>query len=541
MSEDLRAARRLTLALAALAGGASVALSGVAGWFLASAAIVGAAGPLAAHAFNFLAPSAGVRFFAMLRTLSRYGERVVGHDAVLAESARLRPRLFLALAQREARKQSLSALGDIDARVMRDVEAVEADLVQIRAPAAAAFGGLVAAALALMFAGAGEALIVAAAFAAAFWGAPTLAVALTGKAGEALVAQRARLRALSAAFEKGGAEVKTLGAGPAVVAMFDNLGADIAANEVAIARASALISGLTGVVWTVALCAMIAIAAAHDADPAALAAAVLASLALSEQAAAQTEIGARQREREAAQARVEAMLDDGAILERTAAQRPWEIKVKDFAALSEAGGPVRRGVTFAVGPGEVVILTGQSGAGKSTLLRALLGQLVSHAGDVSIGGVRPHERRDLAALIAYASQSVELLPGTVRENLELGAPNADDGRMWGALREAGLDEVIARAGGLDAEISALGEGFSGGEARRLALARAFISERPLLLLDEPSEGLDAEAEARIASAIRDYVNARPGRLAVVVTHRAALRGIGDTCVDLDAGGTASVH
>lgn len=346
---------------------------------------------------------------------------------------------------------------------------------------------------------------------------------------------------MSAAFEKGGAEVKTLGAGPAVVAMFDNLGADIAAIEVAIARASALISGLTSVVWTVALCAMIAIAAAHDADPAALAAAVLASLALSEQAAAQTEIGARQREREAAQARVEAMLDGGAILGRTAAQRPWEIKVKDFAALSEAGGPVRRGVTFVVGPGEVVILTGRSGAGKSTLLRALLGQLVSHAGDVSIGGVRPHERRDLAALIAYASQSVELLPGTVRENLELGAPNADDGRMWGALREAGLDEVIARAGGLDAEISALGEGFSGGEARRLALARAFISERPLLLLDEPSEGLDAEAEARIASAIRDYVNARPGRLAVVVTHRAALRGIGDTCVDLDAGGTASGH
>jgi ABC-type transport system involved in cytochrome bd biosynthesis fused ATPase/permease subunit len=113
--------------------------------------------------------------------------------------------------------------------------------------------------------------------------------------------------------------------------------------------------------------------------------------------------------------------------------------------------------------------------------------------------------------------------------------------MWGALREAGLDEVIALAGGLDAEISVLGEGFSGGEARRLALARAFISERPMLLLDEPSEGLDAEAEARIASAIRDYVDARPGRLAVVVTHRAALGRIGDTCVDLDAGGTASVH
>lgn len=113
MTANMMSLRRLTLALAALAGGASVALSGVAGWFLASAAIMGAAGPAIAHAFNFLAPSAGVRFFALTRTLSRYAERVVGHDAVLAESARLRPRLFLALARNHAAPRSLTPLATL--------------------------------------------------------------------------------------------------------------------------------------------------------------------------------------------------------------------------------------------------------------------------------------------------------------------------------------------------------------------------------------------------------------------------------------------
>jgi ABC-type transport system involved in cytochrome bd biosynthesis fused ATPase/permease subunit len=138
-------------------------------------------------------------------------------------------------------------------------------------------------------------------------------------------------------------------------------------------------------------------------------------------------------------------------------------------------------------------------------------------------------------LIAYAPQAAHLLSGTVRENLQLGAPAADDASMWQALRRANIDLAVERAGGLDVEISALGEGFSGGEARRLSLARAFVSARPVLLLDEPSEGLDAASEALVAGAIRSYVDERPERLAIVVTHRQALKGIGDLCVDLDAG------
>lgn len=187
------------------------------------------------------------------------------------------------------------------------------------------------------------------------------------------------------------------------------------------------------------------------------------------------------------------------------------------------------------------MITGRSGAGKSTLLRVLLGQNAPYAGKIDIGGVAPEARSDLAALIAYVPQAPILLAGTVRENLQLGAPNVGEAAMWRALQRADIGEVVEKAGGLDAEINAWGEGFSGGEARRLALARAFVSERPLLLLDEPSEGLDAAAEVIIAQAVRAYVRERPGRLAIVVTHRQALQGIADTCVDLDAEFGAGVY
>ena len=540
MSADVKSYRRLTLALAALAGAASVALVGSAGWFLASAAIVGAAGPAIAHAFNFLAPSAAVRFFALTRTLSRYAERVIGHDAVLAESAILRPQLFLAFARRQAHEPSLSALGDVDARVMRDVEAIEADLVQVKAPAAAAWGGLLAALIALVFVGPYQAIIVALAFAFVFWGAPYLANAAGAASSLRVVQQRARLRELSVSLERGRDEVRTLVAAPTVLAMLDSVAAEIEESEIVIARSGALFAALIGAVWIAVIMMVILSAHLQGADPAALVASVLASLALGEQVQARSEVGARLQERSHAGARVASILSE--IPRRVASAappRPPVVEVREFAVIGDCGRPLRAGVSFAANAGEIAVLAGRSGAGKSTLLRTLLGQRTLHAGVVRIGGAEADHRADLAQLIAYAPQNVALLPGTVRENLELSAPDADDARMWEALRRAYVDTVVAHAGGLDAVVSALGEGFSGGEARRIGLARAFISGRPLLLLDEPSEGLDAATEADVMRSIRAYIDEAPGRLAIVVTHRPALKTIADVWVDLDDGAAAT--
>ncbi|MGE0829473.1 MAG: ATP-binding cassette domain-containing protein, partial [Hyphomonadaceae bacterium] len=189
---------------------------------------------------------------------------------------------------------------------------------------------------------------------------------------------------------------------------------------------------------------------------------------------------------------------------------------------------------FEVAPGEIGVLIGRSGAGKSTLLTLLLGQKAPHHGRVLIGGRVPGQRNDLARLIAYAPQSIDLLGGGVRENLSLAAPGASEEAMWAALRLAQIDEAVMRAGGLAAGISAFGDGFSAGESRRLALARAFLSERRILLLDEPTEGLDAETERRVIAAIKAYVAVGGGRLALIVSHRAEIKAIAQIVTDLDS-------
>ena len=525
MSERTSFERRLTLALAALAGAASVALSASAGWFLASAALFGAMGPAAAYAFNFLAPSAAVRFFALLRTLTRYGERVVGHDAVLGESARLRPRLFLALARDRSGRGGLSAMGDVDARVMRDVEAAEAMLVQVKAPLAGALGAMAAAAFAVIFAGIGAALAVLLGFAFAAWGAPSLARVLGRKFSRAMVEDRARLRALSASLEAGLVEIQTLNATGAAEARLEHHARVLARCEMAAARAGALGNAAAGAVWIAALLVVLLAAQAGGADPAAIVAAVLACVVLSEQAAPLSEAGSRHAERVHALARVRALTETEAPAPASAMQSAPAIAVSDFAALGDNGRPLRPGLSFTAGPGEIVVLAGRSGAGKTTLLRALLGHKARAQGEVRVDAS--------PECFAYLPQSIDLLPGSVRENLQLAAPGADDNALRAALRMAHVDEAVTRAGGLDARIGAQGEGFSGGESRRIALARAFASGRSILLLDEPSEGLDAALEADIAKAIRAYVAAEKARCAIIVSHRDGPRDLADRIVDFD--------
>lgn len=531
-----RSGRRLTLALAALAGASSAALSASAGWFLASAALIGAMGPLAAHAFNFLAPSAAVRFFALVRTLARYGERVVGHDEVLSESARMRPRIFLALARDRSRQGRLDAAGETASRLIRDVETAESTLVQERAPLAAAIGAGLAALIAAIFAGVAAACIVLAGFVAATWGAQWLGDRLAKQAAGDVVAQRARLRALSVAAEAGAVELRTLRAGSHMTRLIDASACDLAASEIRVARAGAFVSAFAGAAWLVALFLILLTAQSGHTDWPALVAAVLASLALAEQSLPLAEAATRRTERARSRERVAALLGRGAPQMAThSPQPPWDIAVSSFAALGDNQQPLRPALSFSVAPGEIAVLSGRSGAGKSTLLKALLGQSPPMQGAVAIGGLVPAARADISQLIAYAPQSIDLLPGYVRTNLGLAAPSASEEEMWAALRLAHVADVVERAGGLGAVIDQSGGGFSGGESRRLALARAFVSKRPVLLLDEPTEGLDSVAEAAIAAAIGAYVRAASDRLALIVTHREGLKVMAHKLIDLDLG------
>ncbi|MEU7600386.1 thiol reductant ABC exporter subunit CydD [Streptomyces sp. NPDC041003] len=216
---------------------------------------------------------------------------------------------------------------------------------------------------------------------------------------------------------------------------------------------------------------------------------------------------------------------------------PLRIEIDGVAVRYEGRGEDSPGpVSLTVAPGECVALTGPSGAGKSTLLQVLLGFVTPTAGRVRIAGV------DLAELspehwrerIAWVPQRPHLFAGTIAENVRLARPGASDSDVAAALKDAGAWEfVTALPRGAQTLLGEGGVGLSAGQRQRLALARAFLADRPVLLLDEPTAALDGETEAGIVDAVRRL---SAGRTVLLVVHRPALLAVADRVVPMAAAG-----
>ncbi|MFJ3527767.1 thiol reductant ABC exporter subunit CydD [Streptomyces sp. NPDC090132] len=200
--------------------------------------------------------------------------------------------------------------------------------------------------------------------------------------------------------------------------------------------------------------------------------------------------------------------------------------------------PSLAGASLVVEEGETVALVGPSGVGKSTLLNVVLGFAAPDEGRVRVGGsdladLSPERWRER---IAWVPQRPHLFAGTIAENVRLARPEADDCAVTAALRDAGAyDFVAALPDGAATLLGEDGAGLSAGQRQRLALARAFLADRPLLLLDEPTASLDGETEAGIVEAVRRLA---AGRTVLLVVHRPALLSVADRVVTLEPDATA---
>ncbi|MFZ3569335.1 thiol reductant ABC exporter subunit CydD [Streptomyces sp. BH097] len=193
-------------------------------------------------------------------------------------------------------------------------------------------------------------------------------------------------------------------------------------------------------------------------------------------------------------------------------------------------------VSFKVSEGETVALVGPSGAGKSTLVSALLGFVRPCGGRISVGGVDLAElsREAWHARVAWVPQRPQLYAGSIADNVRLARPEADDAAVLAALREAGaLEFVEALPEGMASVLGEDGAGLSAGQRQRLALARAFLADRPVVLLDEPTAALDGETEAGIVDAVRRLA---VGRTVLLVVHRPALLAVADRVVRIEVPG-----
>ena len=513
------------------------------GWLLIGLG-VGVASALAAVALLALAGlgvAAGVaagggalaifllRPLMLARPALRWAERMASHEATFRALADTRIWFFRRLAERLPGGLGHTSAGDVRGRMIADIEALDGLYLRAVLPAVAA-AAVVAAVALLLGAEPGLAALVAVPLGAAlllpFWlarQARAPAVAVASARGEV---NRAALDPLL-----GLAETLSNQAEGAAAARLAQATAAMHAAEARLARRGA-IGGAAG--FLLAQLAMLgalgwALAQAADGGLAGTTGAGLAVLALFMALAATEMLGLVPRAGTALAAA-------GAAARRlfTLADTPAPVAEPAMSAAWPAGHAVRfEGVAFAWAPdrpvftgldlewreGERLALLGPSGAGKSSIAALLLKLAAPQGGRITLGGVDLAQlpAADVRQTIACLSQDARIFDATIAENLRIAAPAAPDAALWRVLAQVGLAELVrALPQGLDTPCGEGGARFSGGQARRIALARALLPAAPLLVLDEPTTGLDAKTEREFLETLEV---ATRGRSVLLITHR----------------------
>jgi ATP-binding cassette subfamily B protein len=203
--------------------------------------------------------------------------------------------------------------------------------------------------------------------------------------------------------------------------------------------------------------------------------------------------------------------------------------------------PVLRGVSFFCPSGSTVALVGASGAGKTTVTKLIARFFDVNAGSVKIGGtdVRDYDHASLLRNIAVVFQDVYLFDGTIEDNLRLARPEAAKEQLEAAARAARLDEVINRfPDGWQTQVGEAGAMLSGGERQRVSIARAFLKDAPIILIDEAVSALDPQNGRAVCGAVAD-LSGDPTRTVIIIAHHPAILATADYVVALEAGRVAA--
>ena len=462
-----------------------------------------------------------LRGLGIARVLGRYFERLITHEATFRALADLRIWFFRHLARTGAGGLGFRQAGDVLARMVGDVEALDGLYLRILVPLAGAVLLLPALVVLIGLHAPALAAAIGVLFAVAAFLLPWRAARSASAAGSRLADTAGALRITALDALTGLREVRAFGAeGRMLAAVQAREGALLAAQHdltrrTALAGAGAFLCGQA---------AVFAVLLAAGTQPVEAVAAAFLVVAAFEAVGGLPRAGALAGHAAAAARRVLAVAD---------APVPVPDPDRPAAAPSEFGlriegvhfrwlpdrAPVFDGLTLDIPAGTRVALLGPSGVGKSTLAALLLKVAAPQSGRILLGG------RDLATLaadaaharIGWLSQATHLFDDTIRANLLLARPDADDASIWAALDAAQMGAVVrALPDGLDTWVGEGGARFSGGQGRRLALARALLSPAPILILDEPCAGLDADTERDFLATLNDVAQ---GRTVILIAHR----------------------
>lgn len=508
---------------------ASIGLLTLSGWFLSASAVVGVAG---VYSFNYMLPAAGVRGAAITRTAGRYFERLVSHDATFRVLAHLRVYTFSKVLPLSPSGIARFRQGELLNRLVADVDTLDHLYLRVISPLAGALVVILVVAVGLSVLDVTLALTLGGIMLLTVLLLPPLFYRAGKSTGEALTALRAQYRQQLTAWLIGHAELTIFNAASRYRDALDSTESEWQeaqrrqAGLTAISQAvMMLISGMTVVLmlW------MAAGGVGGNTAPGALIALfVFCALAAFEALAPVTGAFQHLGQVIASALRVTQLTEqqpDVTFSDATMSAPEQAAVTFDKVSFrySQQAQPALNQVSLTIQAGERVALLGRTGCGKSTLLQLLTRAWDPQQGEITLAGLplTQYNESALRASMSVVPQRVHLFSATLRDNLLLAAPQASDARLASTLTQVGLEKLL-EDGGLNSWLGEGGRQLSGGELRRLAIARALLHDAPLMLLDEPTEGLDAGTEQQILSLL-DTVTAN--KTVLMITHR--LRGLAD--------------
>jgi ATP-binding cassette subfamily C protein CydC len=518
LAERRRLLATLLLSIVTLLAG--VMLLGTSGWFLTAAAIT-----TTAASFNLFGPSALVRGLSLIRILSRYGEKLTGHDTTLRLLTGIRTWLFGRMFPRLPLDQRDQRHGDLVSRLTADVDSLDSAFLVALGPLLTAFTIGIAMTVLLAHLLPAAALLFAALYAAALLAVPAGLVMAGRACGRAVVEASAGLRMAALDGIDGHADLIAFGATEAQHRAFARQADVLAGARRQQARVSMLGAAaiqaiaaavLLGVLWL----GLDALRQGAITGPL-LAGLLLACLGSFEalgvivRSVAKLGSAAAAADRLVALATARPAVTDPAL---PAAFTGGGLSFQDVRFGHDPARPVLDGASFRLRAGRRIAIVGKSGSGKSTLVDLVLRLRDPQAGSVRIGGIdlRDLRQEDLHRHIALLGQSAPVFLGTVRANLLIGRADAGDAELWQALDDARLGGFVrGLPDGLDTHLGEGGRTLSAGQARRLCLARTLLSPAEILVFDEPTSGLDPHNEQAF---LADLARATRERSVLLVTH-----------------------
>jgi ATP-binding cassette subfamily C protein CydC len=533
------------IVLSLLTALASIALLTLSGWFISASAIAGLiALDGSALIFNFTLPAAQIRALAITRTLGRYGERLVTHEATFRVLAGIRSWFFQQLIPLVPGRLSVMRSGDLLSRMTADIDALDALYLRLLAPAVVAALGITAVTVFLAFYAPAVSLTTGLMLLIASVWVPWIFNRLGSAGAEEIVVLAANFRIRQLDMIQGLADLianRAYGRFSDFLGLFSGLMINIQRRN---NRLSAISSAFTLLLSQITLLMALVLAAIafqegllSGADLALVIFCVIAAFELVMPLPPALQMLGKTRK---AARRIRQVAEMPPAITKPAQPLAlpdrYDVQLNDVSfRYPEQQEWVLKNISLTIPQGGKIAIIGPSGSGKTTLLQLLMHYFDPEQGSVLLAGqdTRQLDADELMSCFGVLSQRSQLFAATIRENLLLAKPDASRAELNAAVKAAGLERFVGYLPeGLETWVGESGVKVSGGEARRIALARLYLKNAPVLILDEPTEGLDRDTERDVFKALAEFA---VDKTVVMVTHREAWLGLADVVYGMEQG------